>query len=97
MKPTLSRELALDALMRTIWRRKPDGEVILHSDQGRQYGSDDRQCFCRANNLAPSMSWRCNSWGNAVAESFFGSLKKERFRNASIKPGIWSGPIYSIT
>ncbi|HBU6171449.1 TPA: hypothetical protein MD648_005588 [Citrobacter freundii] len=32
MKPTLSRELALDALMMAVWRRKPDGEVIVHSD-----------------------------------------------------------------
>lgn len=41
MKPTLSRELALDALMMAVWHRKPDGEVIVHSDQGSQYGSDD--------------------------------------------------------
>jgi len=32
MKPTLSRELALDALMMAVWQRKPDGEVIEHSD-----------------------------------------------------------------
>lgn len=32
MKPTLSRELALDTLMMAVWRRKPDGEVIVHSD-----------------------------------------------------------------
>ncbi|WP_221931719.1 IS3 family transposase [Klebsiella pneumoniae] len=78
MKPTLSRELALDALMMAVWRRKPDGEVIVHSDHGSQYGSDDWQRFCRANNLAPSMSRRGNCWDNAVAESFFSSLKKER-------------------
>ena len=77
MKPTLSRELALDALMMAVWRRKLDGEVIVHSDHGSQYGSDDCQRFCRANNLAPSMSRRGNCWDNAVAESFFSSLKKE--------------------
>jgi len=60
MKPTLLRELALDALMMAVWRRKPDGKVIVHSDQGCQYGSDDWQRFCRANNLAPSMSRRGN-------------------------------------
>lgn len=54
MKPTFSRELALDALMMAVCRRKPDGEVIVHSDQGSQYGSDYWQRFCRANNLAPS-------------------------------------------
>lgn len=52
MKPTLSRELALDALLMAVWRRKPAENVIVHSDQGSQYGSDDWQRFCRANNLA---------------------------------------------
>ncbi|ENT4773353.1 IS3 family transposase [Salmonella enterica] len=85
MKPTLSRELALDALMMAVWRRKPDGEVIVHSDQGSQYGSDDWQRICRANNLAPSMSRRGNCWDNAVAESFFSSLKKERIRKRIYK------------
>nr|WP_318384330.1 IS3 family transposase [uncultured Enterobacter sp.] len=85
MKPTLSRELALDALMMAVWRRKPDGEVIVHSDQGSQYGSDDWQRFCRANNLVPSMSRRGNCWDNAVAESFFSSLKKERIRKRIYK------------
>ncbi|EOI1393175.1 IS3 family transposase [Klebsiella oxytoca] len=85
MKPTLSRELALDALMMAVWRRKPDGEVIVHSDQGSQYGSDDWQRFCRANHLAPSMSRRGNCWDNAVVESFFSSLKKERIRKRIYK------------
>ncbi|EFH7680507.1 IS3 family transposase [Escherichia coli] len=85
MKPTLSRELALDALMMAVWRRKPDDEVIVHSDQGSQYGSDDWQRFCRANNLTPSMSRRGNCWDNAVAESFFSSLKKERIRKRIYK------------
>lgn len=85
MKPTLSRELALDALMMAVWRRKPDGEVIVHSDQGSQYGSDDWLRFCWANNLAPSMSRRGNCWDNAVTESFFSSLKKERIRKRIYK------------
>ncbi|EEA8680644.1 IS3 family transposase [Salmonella enterica subsp. enterica] len=85
MKPTLSRELALDALMMAVWRRKPDGEVVVHSDQGSQYGSDDWQRFCRANNLAPNMSRRGNCRDNAVAESFFSSLKKERIRKRIYK------------
>ncbi|WP_208020755.1 IS3 family transposase [Serratia marcescens] len=85
MKPTLSRELALDALMMALWRRKPDSEVIVHSDQGSQYGSDDWQRFCRANNLVPSMSRRGSCWDNAVAESFFSSLKKERIRKRIYK------------
>ena len=85
MKPTLSRELALDALVMAVWRRKSDSEVIVHSNQGSQYGSDHWQQFCRANNLAPSMSRRGNCQDNAVAESFFSSLKKERIRKRIYK------------
>lgn len=55
------------------------------SDQGIQYGSDDWQRFCRANNLALSIIWRGNCWDIAVAESFFSSLKKERIRKRIYK------------
>ena len=85
MKPTLARDLVIDALLMAVWRRKPSGEVLIHSDQGSQYGSDDWQRFCRQHNLVPSMSRRGNCWDNAVAESFFGSLKKERIRKRIYK------------
>ncbi len=85
MKPTLSRELALDALLMAVWRRKPERRVIVHSDQGSQFGSDDFKRFCAAHNLEPSMSRRGNCWDNAVAESFFSSLKKERIRKRIYK------------
>jgi putative transposase len=85
MKPTLGRELALDALLMAVLRRKPGNRVIVHSDQGSQYGSDDFKRFCMAHNLEPSMSRRGNCWDNAVAESFFSSLKKERIRTRIYK------------
>lgn len=85
MKPTLSRELALDALLMAVWRRKPAQPVLVHSDQGSQYGGDDWRRFCQANNLHPSMSRRGNCWYSAVAESFFSSLKKERIRKRIYK------------
>ncbi len=85
MKPTLAREGVLDALLMAIWRRKPTQPVIVYSDQGSQYGSDDWQRFCRAHGLQPSMSRRGNCWDNAVAESFFSSLKKERIRKRVYK------------
>lgn len=85
MKPTLAREIVLDALMMAVWRRKPSQQVLVHSDQGSQYGSDDWRRFCRQHNLVPSMSRRGNCWDNAVAESFFGSLKKERIRKRVYK------------
>ena len=80
MKPTLAKELVLDALLMAVWRRRPRDSVIVHSDQGTQYGSDAWYRFCISHNLKPSMSRRGNCWDNAVAESFFGSLKKERIR-----------------
>ena len=85
MKPTMHRELVLDALMMAVWRRKPRRTVMIHSDQGSQYGSDDWVKFCRAHNLVPSMSRRANCWDNAVAESFFSSLKKERIKKRIYK------------
>lgn len=85
MKPTIAKELVLDALMMAVWRRKPNQEVIVHSDQGSQYGSDDWKRFCDANKLVPSISRRGNCWDNAVAKSFFSSLKKARIRKRIYK------------
>jgi putative transposase len=85
MKPTLARELVLDAILMAVWRRKPKQSVLIHSDQGSQFGSDDWQRFCRDHDLEPSMSRRGNCWDNAVVESFFGSLKKERIKKRIYK------------
>jgi len=78
-KPTLAQGLVLDALLMAVRRRKPR-HVLIHSDQGSQFGSDAWRRFCRAHHLEPSMSRRGNCWDNAVAESFFSSLKKERIK-----------------
>ena len=48
--------------------------------QGTQYGCDAWRRFCHSNHLEPSMSRKGNCWDNAVAESFFSSLKKERVK-----------------
>jgi len=85
MKPSLSRELAIDALLMVVWRRKPKESVIVHSDQGKQFGSDDFKRFCKTHNLEPSMIRWGNCWDNAVAESFFSSLRKERIRKRVYK------------
>jgi len=85
MKPTLAREIFLYALMMAVWRRKPRSRVLVHSDQGSQYGNDDWRRFCLHHNLEPSMSRRGNCWDNAVAESFFSSLKKERIKKRIYK------------
>lgn len=74
----MATELVLDALTMAVWRRCPKAPVMIHSDQGSQFGSDDFVRWCKDNHLVPSMSRRGNCWDNAVAESFLSSLKKER-------------------
>jgi putative transposase len=76
---TLHREVVLDAVMTAVRHRHPR-RTLIHSDQGTQYGSDAWRRFCKSNHLEPSMSRKGNCWDNAVAESFFGSLKKERIK-----------------
>ncbi len=73
-------ELVLDALLMAIWRRQPSNEVMIHTDQGSQFGSDSWIRFCKTNNLKRSMSRRGNCWDNSVVESFFNSLKRDRVR-----------------
>ena len=80
MKPSMATEIVLDALLMAVWWRKPRQAVIIHSDQGSQFGSDDFTRWCKDNNLVPSMSRRGNCYDNAVAESFFSNLKKERIK-----------------
>ena len=72
--------LVENALLMAVWRRQPQQEVIVHSDQGVQYTSDSCQRFMKANRLVSSMSRRGNCYDNAVAESVFSSLKKERIK-----------------
>jgi putative transposase len=83
-KPTMAQELVLDAILMAVRRRKPKNALI-HSDQGSQFGSDAWRRFCHAHHLEPSMSRRGNCWDNAVAESFFRSLKKERIKKRIYK------------
>ena len=78
MKPSLALDLIVDAVMIADWKSKPKTEMLVQSDQGSQYGSDDWRRFSRDQGLTPSRSRRGNCWDNAVAESFFSSLKKER-------------------
>lgn len=76
---TIHRELVLNAALMAVRRRRPRGTLV-HSDQGTQLGCDARRRFCRSNHLEPSMSRKGNCWDNAVAESFFSSLEKERIK-----------------
>ncbi len=78
MQPRIDRELVVSALLMAVFRRQPKGTVTVHSDQGVQFTSYEWQDFLAANNLRPSMSRRGNCHDNAVVESFFQLLKRER-------------------
>lgn len=76
----MTTDLALQALLMAVWRRKPANRVTVHSDQGSQFTSREWQSFLHQHNLEASMSRRGNCHDNAVAESFFQLLKPERVR-----------------
>jgi len=80
MGPNLKAELVLDALIMAVWRRKPEKGLIIHSDQGSQFGSYDWTSFLKDHGIEASMSRRGNCYDNAAKESFFASLKMERVR-----------------
>jgi putative transposase len=77
MQARMQTRLVLDALTMAIWRRKPKNSSIIQSDQGSQFGSDEFARWRKDNRLSPGMSRRGNCWDNAVAESFFSSLKNK--------------------
>jgi len=85
MNQCMAVELVLDALLMAVWRRKPVEQVLIHSDQGSQFTSGEWQSFLKAHNLKDSMSRRGNCHDNAVAESFFQLLKRERIRRKIYK------------
>lgn len=85
MASRITDDLVLDALTMAYWRRKPKKKVMLHSDQGSQYTSGRCQKLLKALNMEASMSRRGNCHDNAVAESFFANLKKEKIRRMKYK------------
>lgn len=80
MQSRMEADLVMRALLMAVWRRQPDAEVIVHSDQGSQYTGYDWQDFLKDHGLISSMSRRGNCHDNAVAESFFQLLKRERIK-----------------
>ena len=69
--------LVQDALTMALWRRDKVGAVIVHSDQGSTYASGEYQRLLNQHGLLCSMSRKGECLDNAVAESFFGTLKTE--------------------
>lgn len=78
MGSRMKAQLVCDALRMAIWQRRPGDGLIVHSDRGSQYASKDYRRLLKAHGFVGSMSRKGDCWDNAVAESFFGSLKQER-------------------
>ncbi len=85
MSARLQTSLVTDALRMALGRRCPDQAASLmhHSDRGSQYASSAFQDLLRAHNITCSMSRKGNCWDNAMMESFFATLKKERIHHES--------------
>jgi transposase InsO family protein len=77
MDSCIDRTLAIDALSMALTTRRPKPGLLHHSDRGVQYASDDYQRQLRNHDIVCSMSRKGDCWDNAVAESFFSTLKAE--------------------
>ena len=73
----METSLVAGALAMALRRRHLDGELLHHTDRGSQYASADYRKQLDAQGIVCSMSRKGNCWDNAVAESFFGTLKAE--------------------
>jgi putative transposase len=78
MSARQDRQLVLQAVLMALWQRPNRSPVVLHSDRGCQFTSDEYQRFLKGHQLLSSMSAVGSCADNAAAESFFGMLKRER-------------------
>jgi transposase InsO family protein len=87
MDNRMEAQLVKRALLRALWNRKPTRGLIIHTDQGSQFVSKAYRSVLKHWGIKPSMSRRGNCWDNAVVESFFASLKKERVYRTTYTTG----------
>lgn len=78
MAPTMPAELVCTALQMAIAARQPQPGLIVHTDRGSQYASEEHRQLLAHHGLIASMSRKGNCWDNAVMERFFLNLKMER-------------------
>ena len=83
MSDRITRDLTLAALEMALARRRPPLGLLHHSDRGSQYASGDYRRTLDRHGIVCSMSRRGDCWDNAVAESFFATLKVELVHDAA--------------
>jgi putative transposase len=86
LSESLERHSMIRAFRKALWRRRPGEGLLVHSDRGVQYASGDFRELLKEKKFVQSMSRKGNCWDNAVAESFFHTLKTQliyhrRFQN----------------
>jgi transposase InsO family protein len=77
MNKRMTASLVNVALLMALWKRKPKRGLLWHTDRGSQYASDSHREILQEHGVIQSMSRKGNCWDNAVAESFFHTLKTE--------------------
>lgn len=85
MNERMKASLVNDALLMAIWKRKPSRGLISHTDRGSQYASHSHREILKTHGIQQSMSRKGNCWDNAVAESFFHTLKGELTHHENFK------------
>ena len=77
MDNQMQATLVNKSLLMAIWNRKPKKGLLWHTDRGSQYASDSHRQILQDHGIKQSMSRKGDCWDNAVAESFFHTLKVE--------------------
>jgi transposase InsO family protein len=77
MSERMKAQLVCDALRMAYWRRKPAAGLLMHSDRGVQYASDEHRKLLDQYRMVQSMSGKADCWDNSPMESFFKTLKVE--------------------
>jgi len=78
MSAVQDRQLVLQAVLMALWQRQDRSPLVLHSDRGCQFTSNEYQRFLKGHNVTCSMSGVGSCADNALVEGFFGTLKRER-------------------
>ena len=85
LSDSLERHSAIRALNKAVQRRRPGQGLMIHSDRGVQYASSDFRTVLQKHHFIQSMSRKGNCWDNAVAESFFHSIKTQMIHHCKFQ------------
>jgi len=94
MDNRMKAELVNNALLMTLWKRKPLKGLVWHTDRGSQYASDSHRAILKEHHIVQSMSRKGNCWDNAVSESFFHTLKTELVHQYQFKTRMKLSRLY---